>query len=56
MACVIAGTKKAKDEPVTKKDVNATQPSKPAAQANNISLDAASKAGKEERKKKKCEC
>ena len=55
MACVIAGTKKAKDEPAPKANANANQPSKPVAQTNNISLDA-SKGGKEERKKKNCEC
>lgn len=54
MACVIAGAKKTKDEP-TPKTQTAAQP-KPAAQSNNISLEAAGKGDKEGRKNKKCEC
>lgn len=57
MACVIAGTKKTKEEPSTKsKNTADTQPARPAPQNNNnISLQGA-KAGKSDRQKKKCEC
>ena len=57
MACVIAGTKKTKEEPSNKsKNTADTQPARPAPQNNNnISLQGA-KAGKSDRQKKKCEC
>ena len=54
MACVIAGGKKSKDEPVISKKPSVEQ-SKPAASAaGTVSLSA--NQTKEERKKKKCEC
>ena len=56
MAGVIAGTKKSKDEPTAKtKTTNDAQPARPAAPANNISLEGSKKA-KQDRPKKKCEC
>ena len=57
MACVIAGGKKSKDETTTTKTANQAAQPKPAAApaTGNVSLGAAS-SGKEERKKKKCEC
>ena len=57
MACVIAGTKKSKEEPTPKpKNGNDAQPARPVqSNNNNISLEA-SKVKKDERKNKKCEC
>ena len=55
MACVIAGTKKTKEQPAPKtKANNDAQPARPVPQ-NNISLEGA-KGAKQQRPKKKCEC
>ena len=54
MACVIAGTKKTKEQPAPKPKTNDAQPARPAPQ-NNISLQGA-KGAKQQRPKKKCEC
>ena len=62
MACVIAGTKKSKEEPpkTNANNKDQTQPARVAAPANNnnIKLDAASVGGARDKdgKKEKCKC